>query len=108
MVLRLFKLTITIRINTDQGRIHKSVLGDLTKLIRKQSPVLDKLPPHLKEELHKVFSKTSKQNPPIAKLVDVFTLAMLAMGNPLIVLQKNGPQLAYYGSKEFESELCEI
>ena len=94
VVLRLFKLLITICINTDQGQIHKSVLRDLTLLFHEQSPVLDELPPLFKEELQKLFPKTSKQNPPIAKLVNAFSFAMKAMGDPLIVLRRNGRQHA--------------
>jgi hypothetical protein len=94
VVLRLFKLVITICINTDQGQIHKRVLGDLTLLFQEQSPVLAELPPEFKEELQKLFPKTSKQNPPIVKLVNAFSLAMKAMGDPLIVLRRNGRQHA--------------
>lgn len=90
VILRLFKLVITICINTDQGQIHKRVLGGLTELFQDQSRVLAELSPYLKEELQKVFPKTSKQNPPIAKLVNAFSLAMKAMGDPLIVLRRNG------------------
>lgn len=92
VILRLFKLVITICINTDQGQIHKSVLRGLTMLFREESPVLAELPPHFKEELQKLFPKTLTQNPPITKLVTAFSLAMKAMGDPLIMLRRNGRQ----------------
>ena len=94
VVLRLFKLLITICINTDQGQIHKSVIRALTLLFLEESPVLANLPPQFKEELQKLFPKTAKQNLPIAKLVNAFSLAMKAMGDPLIVLRRNGRQHA--------------